>query len=146
MARIDKSLPSQVSVAGPTNLTTSYKFGTGFAPVHAESLDAWIACAAAATGGGGNLTSIQVKLQSSEDNSNWVDEYTVKASNNTAAIEQSITCTAGLAVVTAYERLRFLYPANCSYLRLAYKATCSGGGPIAGDTVAISLRLTGEER
>lgn len=114
-----------------SGLTTTYSYSPKFCAADARWLDLWITAAIDALS---SVTAIECKLQSSEDGTNWIDEYTVNSGNNTAAIDQSLACTAG---ATKAYRLRTENARLCSWVRVAARTT---GATVVGDVVTVKAR------
>lgn len=139
MAKVLQDFPLHVNVVGGgAALTTSYLYSSWIDCSAADVVSIWVKGTSV---GAGNVTSYEVKLQSSEDGTNFVEEYTIRTSNNTAANEQSLACTAGNVTY-----MRLIANTVCrKAIRVGFKASATGA-LAAGDKLAISISTSGEQR
>lgn len=121
--------------SGATLLDNTERFSASFHVGNTEQIAIWVTVAA---GNPTNLTNVVYKLYTSHDETSWVQVYTTKATNNTAANSQTITASAGATVPDWL----FATSAKLSqYARIGVQATVAGA--LDADEVATAHVIAG---
>lgn len=133
---LGKKLDKNGAGSSSAQLTTSYTAGDTFNAGSTGDIVLWVEVAAV---NASNLTSIQVKLQTSYDGTRWVDVGTISldaTATTTAAPSQSINATANSTVVGAF---RTKAHRLLNFHQVLAKAT-AGGALAAGDAVRVYVK------